>query len=326
MKYRENGNSIQTEINLKRDGKMKKSLINKTKSSLKDSTVYYLIMAPFMILFFIFGILPILASMLLSFFDYDMVSAPIFIGFDNYIRMFTRDQSFLNVVGTTMKFAVLVGPGGYILSFILAWMINEFPRPLRVFLTFIFYVPSLVGNALYIWQVMFSGDSYAYINNLLISFGFITEPIQWFQNTDYNFVLIVIIQLWMSMGMSFLANIAGLQNVNTELYEAGAIDGIKTRWHELWYITMPSMKTILLFSAVMQIQTAFSMGSLQQSLVGYPSVNNSVDTLVLLISDVGTARYEMGYAAALSVFLFVIIIIFRYAIGAVLNLVGKSDN
>ena len=305
---------------------MKKSLNNELKSSMKESTVYYLIMAPFMLLFFTFGILPILASMVLSFFDYDMVSTPIFIGFDNYIRMFTRDQAFFNVVGTTMKFAILVGPGGYVLAFILAWMINEFPRPVRVFLTFIFYVPSLVGNALYIWQIMFSGDSYAYINNLLISFGFITEPIQWFQNTEYNFILIVIIQLWMSMGMSFLANIAGLQNVNTELYEAGAIDGIKTRWHELWYITMPSMKTILLFSAVMQIQTAFSMGSLQQSLVGYPSVNNSVDTLVLLISDVGTARYEMGYAAALSVFLFVVIIIFRYAIGALLNLVGKSDS
>jgi len=305
---------------------VKKSPNNVLKRSMKESTVYYLIMAPFMILFFTFGILPILASMVLSFFDYDMVSAPIFIGFDNYIRMFTRDQAFFNVVGTTMKFAILVGPGGYILAFILAWMINEFSRPIRVFLTFVFYVPSLVGNALFIWQIMFSGDSYAYINNLLISFGFITEPIQWFQNTEYNFILIVIIQLWMSMGMSFLANIAGLQNVNTELYEAGAIDGIKTRWHELWYITMPSMKTILLFSAVMQIQTAFSMGTLQQSLVGYPSVNNSVDTLVLLINDVGTARYEMGYAAALSVFLFIIIIIFRYAIGALLNLVGKSDS
>lgn len=293
---------------------------------MKESTIYYLIMAPFMILFFTFGILPILASMVLSLFDYDMVSTPIFIGFDNYIRMFTQDQAFFNVVGTTLKFAILVGPGGYLLAFVLAWMINEFPRPIRVFLTFVFYVPSLVGNALYIWQVMFSGDSYAYINNLLISFGFITEPIQWFQSTEYNFTLIVIIQLWMSMGMSFLANIAGLQNVNTELYEAGAIDGIRTRWHELWYITMPSMKTILLFSAVMQIQTAFSMGALQQTLVGYPSVNNSVDTLVLLIGDVGTARYEMGYAAALSVFLFIVIIIFRYAIGALLNLVGKSDS
>ena len=305
---------------------MKKSLTQIKRKPMKESTIYYLIMAPFMILFFTFGILPILASMVLSLFDYDMVSTPIFIGFDNYIRMFTQDQAFFNVVGTTLKFAILVGPGGYLLAFVLAWMINEFPRPIRVFLTFVFYVPSLVGNALYIWQVMFSGDSYAYINNLLISFGFITEPIQWFQSTEYNFTLIVIIQLWMSMGMSFLANIAGLQNVNTELYEAGAIDGIRTRWHELWYITMPSMKTILLFSAVMQIQTAFSMGALQQTLVGYPSVNNSVDTLVLLIGDVGTARYEMGYAAALSVFLFIVIIIFRYAIGALLNLVGKSDS
>jgi multiple sugar transport system permease protein len=128
------------------------------------------------------------------------------------------------------------------------------------------------------------------------------------------------------MGTSFLANIAGLQNVNTELYEAGAIDGIRTRWHELWYITMPSMKTILLFSAVMQIQTAFSMGGLQTALAGYPSVNNSVDTLVQYIGDVGTTRYEMGYAAALSVVLFAIIITFRYLIGGLLNLVGKSDS
>ena len=293
---------------------------------MKDSTAYNLLMLPFMLLFFVFGILPILSSMVLSFFDYDMVSSPIFVGFDNYVRMFTKDQSFFKVVGTTFKFAILVGPGGYALAFLLAWMINEFPKGIRVFLTFIFYVPSLVSNALFIWQIMFSGDSYAYVNNILLSFGLITSPIQWFQNTEYNFVLIVVIQLWMSMGISFLANIAGLQNVNTELYEAGAIDGIKTRWHELWFITLPSMKTILLFSAVMQIQTAFSMGSLQQTLVGYPSVNNSVDTLVLLINDVGTARYEMGYAAALSVFLFAVIIFFRYVIGAVLNLVGKSDS
>lgn len=264
--------------------------------------------------------------MVLSFFDYDMVSTPIFLGLKNYVRMFTEDRSFIKVVGTTFKFAVLVGPGGYILAFLLAWMINEFPTPLRVFLTFIFYVPSLVGNALYIWQVMFSGDSYAYVNNILISFGLITEPVQWFQRPDYNFTIIVIIQLWMSMGISFLANIAGLQNVNAELYEAGAIDGIKTRWHELWYITLPSMKTILLFSAVMQIQAAFSMSSLQKTLVGYPSVNNSVDTLVSLISDVGIERYEMGYAAALSVFLFAVIVFFRYVIGALINLVGKSDS
>ncbi len=306
---------------------MQGKLKNRSKKKLtSEDIVFYLFLIPFMGTFFVFNILPVLSSIALSFFDFDMVSAPIYTGFENYIRMIASDQVFMKVVGTTLKFAIVAGPVSYILAFILAWMINEFSHYLRVFLTFIFYVPSLVGNALYIWQIMFSGDSYAYANNLLISFGFITEPIQWFQNTGYNFTIILIIQLWMSMGTSFLANMAGLQNVNTELYEAGAIDGIRTRWHELWYITLPSMKSILLFSAVMQIQAVFSASSLMSTLAGYPSVNNSVDTLVSYIADIGSTRYEMGYASALSVFLFTIIIIVRYLIGGLLNLVGKSDS
>ena len=276
--------------------------------------------------FFVFNILPVISSMALSLFDYEMVSAPVFTGFQNYARMFTSDQVFFKVLGTTLKFAIVAGPVSYLLSFLLAWMINEFPDPIKVLLTFIFYAPALVGNALYIWQIMFSGDSYAYANNLLISFGIITEPIQWFQDTSYSFKLILVIQLWMGMGVTFLANRAGLQNISAELYEAGAIDGIRTRWHELWYITLPSMKSILLFSAVMQIQSVFSASALMETLAGYPSVNNSVDTLVSYIKDVGTIRYEMGYASALSVFLFVIIIFVRYIIGGLLNLVGKSDN
>ena len=304
---------------------MQKGISRKKKLSKQDIT-YFLILIPFMGTFFVFNILPVLSSMVLSFFDYDMVSTPIFNGFDNYIRMFSSDKLFLKVVGNTLRFAIVAGPLSYILAFLLAWMINEFPKAVRVFLTFVFYVPALVGNALYIWQVMFSSDSYAYANYILISFGLITEPINWFQNPSYNFTIILIIQLWMSMGVSFLANMAGLQNVSAELYEAGAIDGIKTRWHELWYITMPSMKSILLFSAVMQIQGVFSASSTMQTLAGYPSVNNSVDTLVSYISDIGTTRYEMGYASALSVFLFVVIIIFRYIIGGLLKLVGKSDS
>ena len=303
---------------------MKNKPVKRYKSK-KENVTFALILIPFFGLFFVFNILPVLSSITLSLFDYDMVSTPIFIGVENFVRMFTSDQVFLKVVGTTLKFAIIAGPVGYIFAFLLAWMINEFSAPIRVLLTFVFYVPSLVGHALYIWQIMFSGDSYAYINNLLLSFGLINEPIQWFQSPQYSFTVILIIQIWMSMGISFLANIAGLQNVNTELYEAGAIDGIRTRWHELWYITLPSMKTILLFSAVMQIQSVFSMSTLPQTLAGYPSVKNSVDTLVSLISDVGTTRYERGYAASLSVFLFAMIIIVRYLIGGLLNLVGKSD-
>lgn len=296
------------------------------KDSVSENTVFALIVIPFMALFFLFNILPVLASMVLSFFDYDMVSAPIFNGLENYARMFSGDETFTKVLGNTLKFSIVTGPLSFMLAFGLAWMINEFPKGIRVILTFIFYAPALVGNAYYIWQVFFSGDSLGYLNNMLISFGFITEPINWFQNTSYNMTILIIIQLWMSMGVSFLSNIAGLQNVSAELYEAGAIDGIKTRWHELWYITLPSMKSILLFSAVMQIQAVFSVSGMITTLVGYPSVNNSVDTIVSYISDIGTQRYEMGYASALSVFLFLMVLAFRFGIGALLNLVGKSDS
>ena len=204
---------------------MKKGL-NKSKTrSLREGIVFYIFMAPFMIAFVLFSVIPIISSMVLSFFDYDMVSTPIFAGLENYLRMFTTDETFSKVLGNTLKFSIVTGPLSFMLAFGLAWMINEFEKTIRVILTFIFYAPALVGNAYYIWQVFFSGDSLGYLNNFLISFGFITEPVNWFQNTSYNMTILIIIQLWMSMGVSFLSNIAGLQNVPRELKEAAKIDG-----------------------------------------------------------------------------------------------------
>ena len=170
---------------------------------------------------------------------------------------------------------------------------------------------------------MFSADSYGYANSFLLSFGIIQEPISWFKNPQYNMTILMFVQLWTSMGISFLADIAGFQNINPELYEAGAIDGIPNRWYELWYITLPGMKDILLFGAVMQIQATFSIGAVISTLAGYPSVNNSVDTVVTHLLDVGTVRYEMGYAAAISVFLFLMMLLTRVLIGKILNLLGK---
>ena len=300
---------------------MKGNILTQKRKRMNDSEgrTFFVLMLPFMGLFFLFNVLPVLSSVVLSFFDYDMVSTPLFIGVKNYARMFVGDDTFLKVLGNTLKFSIVAGPLSYILAFLLAWMINEFSAGIRVMLTFIFYAPALVGNAYFIWQVLFSSDSYGYLNNLLLSFGFITEPITWFQNTGYNMAIIILIQLWMSMGVSFLANIAGLQNVSEELYEAGAIDGIRTRWHELWYITMPSMKSILLFGAVMQIQAVFSVSGIITTLAGYPSVNNSVDTLVSYISDIGTMRYEMGYACAVAVVLFLITILTKQLINRMLK-------
>lgn len=296
----------------------------KKRRGLLDSAAYYWMLLPFMGLFLLFTVIPVGSSMVLSFTDYDMIATPSFVGLQNYLYMFTEDGTIFKVLKNTMLFAVITGPLSFILSFLLAWLINEFNRGVRSFFAFLFYAPALIGGSAYlIWQNMFSGDSYGYMNNILMTLGLITEPIQWFKNPDYNMIIIMIIQLWMSMGVSFLANLSGLQNVNQELYEAGALDGIRTRWHELWYITLPSMKSILFFGAVMQIQAVFSIGPLITVLAGYPSVNNSVDTLVSYISDVGGVRYEMGYAAALSVILFGLMALFRIIVGNAMKLIGE---
>ena len=288
-----------------------------------ETLTFYLMLMPFAILFLVFIVLPVLSSVVLSFFSYDMMSAPKFNGLQNYLRMVVGDEVFPKTVLNTLKFSIITGPISYMLSFLLGWLINELPPIPRSILTFLFYAPALGGSTIFIWQVAFSGDSYGYINSFLLSLGLIDIPINWFYNTDYVTPVMIIIQLWSSIGVAFLANIAGLQNVNTEMYEAGALDGIKTRWHELWYITLPSMKSILLFSAVMQIQTTFSIGTVIQTLAGYPSVDNKVDTIVTHLSDICTTRFEMGYAAAISVFLFAMMAITRVAIGKILDFLGK---
>lgn len=283
----------------------------------------FIMLLPFLILFIAFTILPILSSVFLSFFDYDMIHQLKFSGLNNYITMLLEDNVFWICVKNTTLFALITGPIGFLLSFVLAWMINELNRTMRTVLSFLFYSPALMGNVYFIWQVLFSGDSYGYINSMLLSMGIIVEPIQWFKDPNYAFTLVVFVQLWCSMGVSFLSNISGLQNVNPEMYEAGAIDGIRNRWQELWYITLPSMKEIILFSCVMQIQSAFSISSIASALCGYPSVNYCADTLVTLLVDIGSTRYEMGLAAAMSVFLFAIMAFIRVVVGKLVAMLGK---
>ena len=288
-----------------------------------SNLVYYFMIAPFFILFVSFTVLPVISSVVLSFFDFDAVSTPRFIGLDNYLRMFVQDEVFPKALSNTATLAIITGPIGFFLAFMLAWMVNEFGPTIRTLLSFLFYAPALSGNVYFIWQILFSGDAYGYINSTLLSMGLIVEPIQWLKSPDIALPVICVVQLWLNMGVTFLSNIAGLQNVNPELYEAGAIDGIRNRWHELWYITIPSMKNILMFGVVMQIQSAFSIGAVPIALCGYPSVNNSTDTLVSLISDVGASRYEMGYAAAISVVLFILMSLTKQLLGKLVNMAGR---
>jgi ABC-type sugar transport systems, permease components len=214
----------------------------------------------------------------------------------------------LTAVKNTFLFAAITGPVSYFACFIFAWLINELPPKLRALITLLLYAPSISGNAFLIWQIMFHSDSYGYINAFLIRWGFIVEPIQWLQDTRYMLAIIMIVQLWLSLGTAFLAFIAGLQGIDRTLYEAGAVDGIKNRWQELWYITLPSMRPQLMFGAVIQITTSFAVAEVSVYLAGFPSTDYAAHTIVTHLMDYGTIRFEMGYASAIATVLFCIML------------------
>lgn len=298
------------------------SLKRRFKSDLKKNYQLYILSAPFIILFAVFVILPVVIAIFLSFSYYNMLEPPKFVGLSNYFQMFFGDDVFWIAFKNTMIFAIITGPIGYLLSFILAWLINELSPTLRAFVTFVYYAPALTGNVYFIWQYIFSGDRYGFINNFLLKMGFTLEPIQWLSDTRYMLMVVIIVQIWLSLGVSFLSFIAGFQSVDNSLYEAGAIDGVRNRWQELWYITLPVMKPQMLFGAIMQISTAFSVGAISQTLVGYPSKNYAAHTIVLHIMDFGTIRYEMGYACAISVFLFLLMVLFKSLVTRILSMVA----
>lgn len=290
---------------------------------MKRSKISYLYIAPYMLLFFTFTVLPVLIAIFLSFTSFNVLEMPKFVGFDNYTRLFLKDSVFIKGVKNTIVLALFIGPGGYIMSLISAWFINELTPKVRALLTLVFYAPSISGNAYLIWSVAFSGDDYGYINSMLTRLGYITEPIQFFQNKDYIIPLIILISLWNSFGTGFLSMIAAFQGVDRTYYEAGALDGIKNRWQELWFITMPMMKPQMMFSAVMSITGAFNVGAIVTAFCGYPSTDYAAHTIMNHLEDYGNTRFEMGYASAIAVFLFVMMVGANSLFKKFLNSVGK---
>ncbi len=278
-----------------------------------------ILLAPFTVLFLLFTVLPIISSVALSFTYFNMVDTPRFIGIDNYVRMLADDSVFFIAVKNTLIFALITGPIGYAMSFIFAWMINDFGRGMRSFLTMLFYAPTLAGNVFFIWLFIFSGDSYGLVNSFLMKYGIILEPIQWLTDSKYSMGVVILVMLWLSLGAGFLSFIAGFQNLNRECFEAGAIDGIRNRWQELWYITVPQMAPQMMFAAVMTISTSFAVGYQCMELTGFPSTDYSTHTILLHILDVGTIRFDMGYASALAVVLFGTMVLMWRIISGVLS-------
>lgn len=283
----------------------------------------YLFIAPFVILFCMFTVLPVAASVALSFTNYNVLEIPSFVGLQNYYNLFFNDSLFLTALKNTFFLSVVTGPAGYILSLVLAWALNEFGNKLRTFLTLLFYAPSISGGAYMIWQIIYSGDSYGFLNGILMKTGIIYSPIQWLTDTKYMMGDAVIAILWMSFGTGFLSLIAGFKNVDARLYEAAAVDGVQNRFQELWFVTLPSMKPQLLFSAVMSITGSFGIGDVLTAIYGFPSSGYAVFTLAHEMQDYGSTRFEMGYASTIAVVLFAIMVGANAIVQHLLKRVGE---
>jgi len=275
---------------------------------IKRDYVSYFFIAPFILIFLIFTVSPVLVSLFLSLTSFNILQPPVFIGMENYIRLFLEDDVFLIAIRNTFLLASFTGPISYILCLMFAWFINELTPKIRAFVTLVFYAPAISGNIFLIWTVLFSGDTYGYANGFLLRYGFIHEPILWFQNPKYMTALVIIVALWASLGTSFLAFIAGFQGIDKSYYEGAAIDGVKNRWQELWYITLPSMRPQMMFGAVMSITASFGVGAIVTALAGFPSTDYAVHTIINHLEDYGGVRFEMGYASAIATILFVIMI------------------
>ncbi|GHV41207.1 ABC transporter permease [Clostridia bacterium] len=293
-----------------------------TKRIWKDR-VSYAMLAFFFVPFALFTVFPVAASLFFSLTYFNMLQPPSFIGLANYIKLFLEDDIFLLALNHTLVFAVITGPISYMLCLLFAWVINEFKGKLRAFLTLVFYAPSICGQAYLIWNVILSGDRYGYLNGILLRSGVLDSPVLWLKDEGLIMPILIVVQLWLSLGTGFLAFIAGLQTIDKTLYEAAAIDGIRNRWQELWFVTLPAMKPQLLFGAVMQITASFSVADVSLQLAGNPSVNYAGATVATHLMDHGGTRFDMGYSSAIATVLFFLMIGSNLLVQRLLRRVGE---
>lgn len=298
----------------------------KTRRFTKEDGKAYLMLLPYIILFSTFILVPVIIAMGLSFTYFDVINEPTFTGLLNYITLFTQDEVFLKyVLPNTFLYALIVGPGGYVISLLLAWMLAQIQPLPRTILALCIYTPSMLGGVFIgvIWKTIFSGDQSGWFNSILLRLGLIDTPIQFLLTSDYFMLIMIIVSLWSAMGIGFLSMISGILNIDQELYEAAYVDGIRNRFQEIIYITVPSMKPQMFFGAVMAIVNAFNMGWIGVTLSGAnPTPNYSGQLITNHIDDYGFLRYEMGYAAAISVVLLLVVYGFNMVAG---RLFGDND-
>ena len=269
----------------------------------RASIAPWLFISPWILGFLFFTLGPLAFSLTMSFYDWPVVGERTFIGINNYQTMLTLDPQFWESLWITVKFAALFVPLNITLSFLLAVLLNTKVRGTGFFRT-AFYLPSVIsGVALVtIWSWIYS-HQYGLLNYML-SFAGIDGP-NWLGDANWSIFAIIIASLW-GLGGTMLILLAGLQSIPKELYEAARVSGVPP-WAQVIYITLPMLSPMLLFTFITSIISAFQQLTIALLLTkGGPT--GSTYFFAMYIYDNAFKFHDMGYAAAMSWVMFLIIL------------------
>ena len=274
----------------------------------------YLFISPWIIGFLLFQVVPLIMVFYYSFTKYSVLTPPQWIGFDNYIKIFTKDDLFIKSMFNTFYIVAISVPLRLIIGFTLAMLINQKVKGLAIFRA-IYYLPVIVPIAAtsVLWEWMFQ-PRYGIINLIFEVIGLPT--INWLVTTAWSKPAIIIVTLW-RIGEAVILFLAGLQGVPKELYEAAEVDGAKN-YQKLMKITIPLITPTILLQVIIEIIHVFQSFVWSYSMTEGGPLNSSL-TYVLYIYRKAFDHFQMGYASALSVILFVIILLFTL-------LIFKSSN
>ncbi len=278
-------------------------MASNSKKTKKRNIIPYLFIMPWILGFLIFTLGPLVFSLVMSFFDWPIVGKPTFVGFQNYITMFTDDPLFWKSLGVTLKFAVVFVPLNLIIALFLAMLLNKEVKGLSIFRT-IFYIPSVISGVslAMIWSWVFD---YEYgILNYIISLLGIQGP-NWLGDPKWSIIAMVIASLW-GQGTLMLVFLAGLKDIPKELYEAASIDGAN-RVQQFFKITLPMLSPTILFNLVTTVISAFQQMTLALLLTGGGPMKSTYFYAMHVYNN-AFKHYKMGYSAANAWFMFLIIL------------------
>lgn len=272
----------------------------------------YLFIAPAVLLFFIFVLIPVITSFFLSFTKYNILTPPQWVGLDNYRQIFFHDERFWKALRNTAFYVLGVVPAGISISLLLAVAIDQKIR-FKNFYKAIFFMPvvtSVIAVSV-IWKWLFAGEKYGLINHWLINLGI--NPVDWLMNPAWTLPAIMIMSIWAGLGYNMIILLAGLQTIPNSFYEAAEIDGANT-WYKFWHITLPLLRPTLLFVVIMSMINSFQLFEQVYIMAsgtgeGVGGVLDSALSLVAYLYEKGFQRFEMGYASAIAYILFAIILI-----------------